>query len=71
MSPSKHIFPANSRLLHGLIHRTQLPVHGEREAEQAPRVPVLPQHIVGVQVESCESPAAQDEAGEQPQSALH
>lgn len=39
------------RLLHGLILGLQLPVHGEREAEQAAWLPALLQDIVGVQVE--------------------
>lgn len=56
------------RLLHSLVHRIELPVHGEREAEQAARIPALPQDVLAVQVESGQSSASQEKDG-QPQSA--
>lgn len=41
-----------------LVLRLQLPVHGEREAEEAPGIPRFPDHVVlpGVQVEGCAQP---------------
>lgn len=61
-------------LLQSLIRRNQLPVHGEREAEQAAWISAPSQDIVGVQVESRESSASQ-EKDDRPQStgdpALH
>lgn len=54
--------PSNKKvwLLHSLIHRFKLPVHGEGEAEQAARISALPQDILRVQVESGQSPTSQE-----------
>lgn len=55
-------YPLKAKLwhLHSLFLRKELPVHGEREAEQAPGVSGLPLDIVGVQVESREQPTARE-----------
>lgn len=60
--------------LHSFIRRVKLPMHGEREAEQAARFPALLLDIVSVQVERRQPPTS-PEKDEQPQAtgdpALH
>lgn len=57
-----------ARLLHHFIHRFELPVHGEREAEQAAWISVLAQDVVGVQVKGGQPPAFQEKDEQQGQS---
>lgn len=52
-------------LLHCLILRFKLPVHGEGEAEQAARFSALPHDIVAVQIESGQLPTSQEADDEQ------
>lgn len=58
---------AEVTLLHSLLRGSELPVHGEGEAEEAARVPAPPQRIDGVQIKSGQ-PRTSRQEDEQPQS---
>lgn len=55
-------------LLHSLVLRLELPVHGHGEAEQAAAIAVLPHDIVQVQVEGGQPATSEQKNDEQRQS---